>query len=66
MGQNTRIFNRFTGYSLKDCECRFCLYYGGKRKGCALPQCCCEEELAPAQETAVTKKRGEFLPCGTK
>lgn len=50
MGQNTRIFNRFTGYSLKDCECRFCLYYGGKRKGCALPQCCCEEERALAQE----------------
>ena len=48
MGQNTRIYNRFKGYSLKDCECQYCLYYGGKRKGCALPQCCCEEERLQA------------------
>lgn len=34
MGPNTRIYGRFTGYTVKDCACEYCLYYGGKRRGC--------------------------------
>lgn len=48
MSVNTKIYNRFTGYTLKDCDCRYCLYYGGKRKGCAIPRCCCEKERSQA------------------
>ena len=48
MGQHTRIHNRFTGYTVADCDCKFCLYYGGKRKGCTIEKCCCEEERAAA------------------
>ena len=32
MKQTTRRYNKFSGYSLEDCDCRYCLYYGGKRK----------------------------------
>lgn len=32
MKQNTRIYNKWQGYTLADCDCRYCLYYGGKRK----------------------------------
>lgn len=28
-----RIFNKFKGYTLEDCDCKYCVYYGGKRKG---------------------------------
>lgn len=47
---NTRIYNRFTGYTLADCDCKFCLYYGGKRAGCKASKCCCEEEWTEAVE----------------
>jgi hypothetical protein len=46
----TRIQNRFTGYSTEDCGCVYCLYYGGKKKGCMTHECCCLEERAQALE----------------
>ena len=33
MKNNTKIYNRFRGFTLEDCDCRYCLYYGGRRKG---------------------------------
>lgn len=44
MGPNTRIYGRFTGYTVKDCACEYCLYYGGKRRGCMVESCCCLKE----------------------
>ncbi len=44
----TRIQDRFTGYSTEDCSCIYCLYYGGKKKGCTIDECCCLEERAQA------------------
>ena len=58
MGANTRIYHRFTGYTLKDCDCRYCLYYGGKRKGCTILRCCCEKERS---EAAAREKIGGNL-----
>lgn len=48
MKQTTRRYNKFSGYSLEDCDCRFCLYYGGKRKWriiCLADECVCKEEI---------------------
>ena len=56
MGVNTRIYHRFTGYTLKDCACEYCLYYGGKRKGktqCLARQCVCKDEI----RTAIRRER---------
>ena len=44
----SKIYDPFTGYSMADCDCTFCLYYGGKRAGCKASKCCCEEEWTEA------------------
>ena len=47
------IYNRFEGYTLKDCDCQYCLYYGGKRKGkitCLADECICADEIRKAKE----------------
>jgi len=59
--QNTRILDRFTGYSVADCDCKLCLWYGGKRRGCKHGECCCAEEKHEAykregiQEAAICR-----------
>ena len=48
MKSNARVVNRFKGYSVEDCSCKYCLYYAGKGKPCPLAVCCCKEERAEA------------------
>ncbi len=51
MRETTRIYNRWQGYTLADCDCKYCLYYGGKRKGeviCLAGECVCKAELREA------------------
>ena len=58
MKKNTKIYNKFTGYTLEDCDCKYCVYYGGKKKGkiiCLTEKCCCEEEKAEAIRRATEK-----------
>ena len=48
-----RIYNKFKGYTLEDCDCRYCLYYGGRRKGkviCLADECVCDDEIRQAQK----------------
>lgn len=58
MKNNTKIYNRFKGFTLEDCDCRYCLYYGGRRKGkvnCLADECVCAEESV-RQRNAVAEK----------
>ena len=48
MGNTTRIYNRWQGYTLADCSCIFCVNYAGRDKPCPLEVCCCEEERREA------------------
>lgn len=48
MTENTRILHRFTGYTVADCDCEYCLHYGGKRTSCTAESCCCTEERLQA------------------
>ena len=53
MKNNTKIYNRFKGFTLEDCDCRSCLYYGGRRKGevnCLADECVCADEIRQANE----------------
>ena len=53
MRNNTKIYNRFKGYALEDCDCRYCLYYRGRRKHrvkCLADACVCTEEIKQAKE----------------
>ena len=46
-----KILNRWKGYSVADCDCKYCLYYGGKRHGkvkCLADECVCKDELKAA------------------
>ena len=61
MTENTRIQNRFTGYTVADCACKFCLYYSGKCRGCTIKICCCLAERQQAAERENKKKRRELL-----
>lgn len=61
MGPYTRIYGRFTGYTLQDCACEYCLYYGGKRKGCTVEYCCCLSERLHAVAREIKEKRRESL-----
>lgn len=54
MKNNTKIYNRFKGFTLEDCDCRYCLYYGGRRKGkvnCLADECVCAEQIRQAKES---------------
>ena len=50
-----RIYNKFKGYTLEDCDCRYCLYYRGRRKGkvfCLADGCVCADEIRKAKENS--------------
>lgn len=52
MKNNTKIYNKFEGYTTQDCDCRYCLYYGGNRKSkviCLADSCVCKEEIKEAR-----------------
>lgn len=60
MGANTRIYHRFTGYTLEDCACEYCLSYGGRRKGCTAEYCCCLPERLQAMAQEIKDKRRDY------
>ena len=63
MGKYTRIYNKFQGYTLADCSCEYCLYYGGKRKGkvtCLADECVCKDEIEAAKRRERRKNDGEY------
>ena len=48
-----KILKKFKGYTLDVCDCKYCLFYGGKRKGkinCLAERCVCEDEIRHAKE----------------
>jgi len=46
--KNTRYYNKFKWHSVSGCDCKWCKYYRGKKRGCVLEECCCAEERAEA------------------
>jgi len=57
--QNVRRFNKFK-YYLADCECHLCQHYRGKKRGCALPVCCCEGIKMDAVKNGRIKRDWKF------
>ena len=59
---NVRNVNKWQGYYLEDCECALCLHYVGRKRGCKLDKCCCEEEKLDAiKNERITRKRGSTV-----
>jgi len=58
MKRNKKIYNKFSGYTTEDCDCRYCLYYGGKRRKeiiCLADECICKEEIEIARRRERSK-----------
>jgi hypothetical protein len=49
MKNNTRIYNRWRGYTVADCDCVYCRHWRGSKRGCALESCCCAAERLEAR-----------------
>lgn len=61
MNKTKKIINKWKGYYIEDCECAFCLYYGGKKQGCKLKKCCCKNEKQEAAANGrITRERGSM------
>ena len=59
MDKKKQIINKWNGYYLEDMVCSLCLYYGGKKVGCRLEKCCCEDEKHEAELNGrIRRKRG--------
>ena len=62
--RNMRMLNKFQ-YYIDDMDCKYCAYWGGKKKGCrfpvkaqkGLPECCCDEEKREALAQRRLKRR---------
>ena len=68
MKNNTRIYNRFSYWSVADCDCVHCLNYAGKDQPCSLDVCCIadiREEALRREQTAADDlpKRDEATLC---
>ena len=60
MGKTVRQFNKFQ-YFAEDCDCQYCVYYGGKKRGCTLTACCCDDIRQDAINNGrLKRKRGWF------
>ena len=56
---NVRSVNKFRGYFLEDCECLYCKHYQGRKRGCKLDKCCCDDEkLEAIAADRIKRKRG--------
>ena len=56
MNGSTQIYNRFKGYTVEDCSCKYCLHYVRANVPCPLEVCCCEEERKEAVERELAEK----------
>ena len=62
MTQFTRIHDRFE-YHLEDTNCDACLYWKGKKTGCTLTACCCEDIKNIAVEQGKIKRKRGWFSC---
>jgi hypothetical protein len=60
MSGNVRNLRKFE-YYMEDMECKVCLHYAGKKLGCKLEKCCCEDEKRDAlAHNRVKRPKGWF------
>jgi len=57
---NARSTNR-PGYFMEDIDCRDCRYYQGKKRGCKLDKCCCEDEKLESIASGRVKRKQEAM-----
>ena len=48
-------------YTAEMCDCEYCGYYGGKKKGCLVPKCVCLEERISVGVASVKEIMNETM-----
>ena len=56
MSKNTRINDRFQ-YVAEDCEYSKCLYWKGRKRGCTLTACRCEDIRTDAAKSGRVSRK---------
>ena len=54
---NVRNVNKFRDYYMEDMECCHCRHFQGKKRGCKLDKCCCEDEKLDAIANGRIKRK---------
>jgi len=58
---NARNVSKFKGYYAEDCECLYCRFYQGRKRGCKLETCCCDDEKLEAIAAGrIKRKKGSL------
>jgi len=58
----TMKYSRFAYYA-EDTDCRGCLHYQGKKSGCKMKECCCEDIRVDAlAHSRIKRDRGWNKP----
>ena len=63
-----RVLNQWRGYTAADCDCKYCLYYGGRKKdevNCLAEECVCKEELQEALRREKCRRGNYHYDCST-
>ena len=55
--ENVKNLNKWHGYYMEDLSCTVCKYFQGKKQGCKLDTCCCEDEKRDAIANKRIKRR---------
>jgi hypothetical protein len=56
---NVKNVNKWRGYYLEDTDCIYCLHYKGKKRGCSLTACSCEDiKIEAIANGRFKRKRG--------
>ena len=54
-----KTYDKWDGYFLDDVDCKNCLHWKGKKRGCPLPECSYDDEkLAAIKNGRTNRKRG--------
>jgi len=55
--ENIRKTLNYKALFLDDCDCRHCKYYQGRKRGCKLENCCCDDEKLEAISAGRHKRK---------
>ena len=56
MKKNKKNHDRWQGYTPADCDCKYCVFYGGKKNGdiiCLTDSCVCADEIHKAKQAMI-------------
>ena len=69
MKKNKKNNDRWQGYTPADCDCKYCVYYGGKKNGnviCLADACVCSDEIRRAKRPALKRPLYRASRCAKR